>query len=390
MGFQSMAGISGGWELVGDFGWKGIGKRKVGKWKVLVGPRRKAALWVRSTGVIVHRMSHEDEHEVLVLCDAGEPSLSPMEGISGILDTQSDPSMFQREHLDRASVVFVGQVTNLSSAGVGGVASMVDMLVSRMPKLKWVHSQSAGVGHLLGPGLAQSLVTLTNARGVYSRSLAEFCLLSMLYFCKDIPRIRDQQSRREWTPFVIEELHGKTVGVVGFGDIGRAAAEKAKIACSVRVLALRRNPEKSGNDNVADELYGPDRLIDMVRQCHFIVCAAPDTPATRGMISREVIGAMRSDAVFINVGRGTIVDEEALCEALKNRKIRGAALDVVTKEPLDPASPLYTLSNVLLSPHTADQTATFKHESTEFFVEMLRDFRAGKALRNIVDKHAGY
>lgn len=324
---------------------------------------------------------------VVVLGDPADPSIEPVRSLDEVRSIGTDVTQFSQESLQSSDVLYVVQT---SALGPGAASAAVEAMLLAMPNLRWIHSQSAGVNHLIGGKLMESPVVLTNARGVYSRSLAEYCLLAMLYFCKDVPRLRNQQKQKLWNPFVIEELHGKTVGVVGYGDIGKTSAAMAKRACSVRVLALRRNPAKSVDDGIADKVFGQDQLKDMVKECDFVICAAPDTPETRGMINAEVIASMRSDAVIINVGRGTVIEEKALCDALSRGAIRGAALDVVESEPLPEPSPLYELDNVLLSPHNADQTATFKLDSTKFFLEMLKEYRQDQPLRNVVDKSAGY
>eukprot|EP00179_Madagascaria_erythrocladioides_P011728 CAMPEP_0198362034 /NCGR_PEP_ID=MMETSP1450-20131203/144479_1 /TAXON_ID=753684 ORGANISM="Madagascaria erythrocladiodes, Strain CCMP3234" /NCGR_SAMPLE_ID=MMETSP1450 /ASSEMBLY_ACC=CAM_ASM_001115 /LENGTH=322 /DNA_ID=CAMNT_0044069201 /DNA_START=153 /DNA_END=1121 /DNA_ORIENTATION=- len=320
---------------------------------------------------------------ILVLSDPKDPSIRNILELPEALAVGNAAQDFSPEVLARAEVLFVGQAAT-------GVRATIESLWSQMPQLRWVHSQSAGVNHLLCPALKASSIPLTNARGVFSRSLAEYNLLAMLYFAKSVPRLRQQQKDRKWSPFVIEEIAVKTLGVVGYGDIGRAAARMAKNATGMRVVALRRRPEVPPADAVEDVVYGPDQLIDLVRESDYLLCAAPDTPLTRGMITREVIAAMKPSAVFINVGRGTVVDEKALCEALRTGKIRGAALDVVLEEPLHEDSELYSLENVLLSPHNADMTATFREDSAELFLKLWRDHVAGKPLYNLVDKEAGY
>ena len=255
-------------------------------------------------------------------------------------------------------------------------------------RLRWVHSRWAGLDGLLFPALAQSPVLLTNSRGVFSRTLAEFSIGAILHFAKDFARMRRQQAARRWEPFVVEEVHGRALGVVGYGDIGRAVARRGR-ALGMRILALRRGgaPE----DELVDQAFPPEELLALVARADYLVLALPLTPETRGLIGAAEFAAMKPSAVLINVGRGPTVDEPALVAALQAGRIRGAALDVFTEEPLPPDNMLWGLDNVLLSPHTADRTTTWLDEAMAVFLENLRRFRAGEPLRNVVeDKRRGY
>jgi phosphoglycerate dehydrogenase-like enzyme len=157
----------------------------------------------------------------------------------------------------------------------------------------------------------------------------------------------------------------------------------------MRVVALRRQPSAAGDD-LADEIVGPERLHELLARADYVVIATPLTAETRHLIGREALAAMPPHAVVINVGRGPVVDEAALIEALEQQRIRGAALDVFEQEPLPDGHPLYRLDNVLLSPHCADQTAGWQAEAMDVFLENLERFRAGQPLRNLVDKSRGY
>jgi len=228
-------------------------------------------------------------------------------------------------------------------------------LFLRCPNLNWVHSFSAGVENTLFPELIASPVPLTNARGVFSRSLAEFAIAGALFFDKKIADMRRQQAEGRWVNMDVDELHGKTMGIVSYGSIGQACARLAK-AFGMKVLAMRRRPELSASDPLVDHVYGPGQLRDMITLSDFVVIASPITPETRGLVGAEEIAAMKSSAVLINVGRGPVVVEAALIDALSHHRIRGAALDVFDVEPLPAGHPFYSLDNVLLSPHSADHT----------------------------------
>jgi phosphoglycerate dehydrogenase-like enzyme len=192
-----------------------------------------------------------------------------------------------------------------------------------------------------------------------------------------------------WEAFTTEEIQGKTLGIVGYGGIGSTAAELAR-PFGVRIAALRRRPELFQQDALVDQSFAPAQLNDLMAASDYVLLAAPLTDDTRGMVGAAQIAAMKPTGVLINVGRGAVVDEPALIEALESGKIRGAALDVFTTEPLPAGHPFYKMENVLLSPHTADHVQDFIHLAVEVFLENLRRFRADEPLLNLVDKHAGY
>jgi phosphoglycerate dehydrogenase-like enzyme len=256
-------------------------------------------------------------------------------------------------------------------------------------RLRWAHTLSAGVEHVLTPEIIASPVPMTNGRGVFRRPLAEWAVGAMLYFQYDYRRLIRQQEAGVWADFDIEELADKVVGIVGYGEIGRAVAERAKpFGC--RIVALRRKPENSAGDPLIDRAYGPSQIDEMLSACDFIVAAAPSTPTTRGLIGPAQIAVLKSSAVVINIGRGPVIDEAALIAALESNKIRGAALDVFTVEPLPAGHAFYKLQNVLLSPHSADHTPGWRDLAVKFFLENFARFAKGEPLENVVDKHAGY
>jgi phosphoglycerate dehydrogenase-like enzyme len=266
---------------------------------------------------------------------------------------------------------------------------LVEPVLGIAPNVRWVHSRSAGVEYLMFEAVTQSPVPLTNARGVFSASLGEFVMAAVLFFAKDFPRMRKSQAARTWDPFDVDWAQGKTMGIVGYGDIGRAAAERAR-AFGMKILALRRNLEAVLQDPLVDEAIPRERRADLMARSDYVVVAAPLTPETRGLVGPAEIAAMKPTGVLINVGRGPIVDEAALLAALQASRIRGAALDVFDAEPLPNDHPFYGLDNVLLSPHCADNTPGWLESSMRFFLENLEHFRAGRPLLNLVDKARGY
>jgi phosphoglycerate dehydrogenase-like enzyme len=256
-------------------------------------------------------------------------------------------------------------------------------------RLRWVHSLSAGVEKILFPELIASPVVLTNARGVFKRSLSEFVMASVLHFAKDLRRLIRNQQAGVWEQFQMLELHGKAMGVIGYGEIGHACAQRAH-DFGMKILGLRRRPELSKDDPLLAAVFGPDELHRLLAESDYVVLAAPSTPLTKKLLGKAEFAAMKPSAVFINIGRGTLVDEAALIEALKEGRIHGAALDVFETEPLPAGHPLFQLENLLLSPHCADHTPGFYEMDLEFFIENLHRFLKGEPLVNIVDKQAGY
>ena len=254
---------------------------------------------------------------------------------------------------------------------------------------QWLHSLWTGVDNVWSSELQASPVPLTNGRGVFRVSLAEWTIGAMLHFSYQMRRMIRQQEAGVWEIFTTEELYGRTLGVVGYGEIGRAAAERAR-AFGMRVLALRRRPELFGDDPLVDQTFDHAHINDLMAASDYVMVAAPLTPETRGLVGAAQLAAMKPNAVIINVGRGAVIDEPALLAALENDKIRGAALDVFAVEPLPAGHPFYRLQNVLMSPHTADHVQDFVHLAVECFLDNMRLFRSKQPLQNIVDKRAGY
>jgi phosphoglycerate dehydrogenase-like enzyme len=271
--------------------------------------------------------------------------------------------------------------------GLGRI--LVEPVLQAHPGIRWIHSRYAGLETLLYPALVESEVPLTNGKGSFSRSLGEFVVAGLLYFAKDFPRMRRKQAARDWEVFDVEELHGRTLGIVGYGDIGRAIAERAR-PFGMRILGLRRRAEPGRKDDLADAVWPLARLRELMARSDDVAVALPLTPETRHLIGEDDIRALKPTAVFANVGRGAVVDEEALARALQERRIKGAVLDVFEVEPLPKESPLWGLDNVLLSPHTADHTRTWLVDATALFLRNLERFRRGEPLLNRVDKRQGY
>jgi phosphoglycerate dehydrogenase-like enzyme len=310
------------------------------------------------------------------------------------------PALRQLQALDAACEISVSDVQSelldlAPEADVMLVASMtpeisLPVLWEQARRVRWVHSLGAGVEKLLFPALIESPVPLTNARGVFKRSLAEFAVLGILFHTKHVRRLLDNQRECRWQPFAVDWAHNRTLGVVGFGEIGRECARLAK-ALGLKIHALRRSAARP-DDALVDCAFGPDQLHQLLRGVDVLLCAAPLTKATRHMIGAAEFDVMKPTAIIINVGRGPVIDEAALVSALQAGKIAGASLDVFEQEPLPTTSPLWGMPNVLISPHCTDQTQEpdWLDLSMQLFIDNLERYRAGTPLVNIVDKHAGY
>lgn len=284
-----------------------------------------------------------------------------------------------------------------------------DRLLARAPNLAWVHSATSGVERALTPAARSRRIVVTNARGVFTRPIAEHVLMLILAISRRLPQLLELQRERTWQPLQGVELRELTVGVVGYGSIGRAVASLAG-AFGARVIALRRNPagqagpagpavtapETTASDDAfpfrpaPDRIVGPDGLHELLAASDIVVLAAPLTPETDGLIDDAALAAMRPEAWLINIARGRLVDDRALLRALGEGRIGGAALDTFREEPLPSSSPYYDLSNVIVTPHTAWSSARVLDRSIELFCDNLRRFAAGEPLRNVVDPDAGY
>jgi phosphoglycerate dehydrogenase-like enzyme len=271
----------------------------------------------------------------------------------------------------------------------GGLAFLRDVFLIS-PRLRWIHSRSAGLEQVLFPELIDSEVILTNAGGVFSPSLGEFALAAILYFAKDFRRMIRNQTAGVWEQFDVTMISGHTLGIVGYGSIGRAVAVRAR-ALDMRVLGLKRRATRgSEKDSLVDEFYGPEQILEMLSRCDYVVVSLPLTEQTTGLIGTPEFAVMKKNAVIINIGRGPTIDETAMIKALTEDRIRGAALDVFDREPLPQGHPFYSLQNVLLSPHCADHTPDWLDNSMRFFLAQLDRFKRGDALLNVIDKKSGY
>ncbi len=297
----------------------------------------------------------------------------------GALDFERDPAGEARWQamLRRAEIVF--GVPGDSGAGLAAA-------VPNAPALRWVAGTSAGAGeqvraaHLADVDLAR--IVFTSAAGVHGGMLAEFAFYGLLALRKDARRLERIRAARGWDHYAMDELAGSTITVIGLGGIGQAVAARAR-AFGMHVIGVARTP--AAHTGSADEVVGFDRLDNACRRAQTIVATLPGTDATRGLIGQAMIGAWSRSTIFINLGRGALVDQSALIDALTSGAIFGAVLDVFTPEPLPPDNPLWTLPNVIFSPHTAALSVRENERIVNLFCDNIGRFTAGEPLRNTVN-----
>ncbi len=312
---------------------------------------------------------------VLAISNADDPQLKMLSAVPHVLVFSADDL---KEEAKQAEVILHW----------AGPKDLLRTAFLASPSVRWVHSRSAGLDKMLFPELVASPVPVTNGSGVFSQSLGEFALAMILYFAKDMPRMLRSKSEGRWDPFDVEEISGQTVGIVGYGDIGRAVASRAQ-AMGMRVLAIKRHAPKTADPLIA-EFFPPQEMAIMLGQCDYVVVALPLTIETHHLFSDAAFSAMKKSAVLINLGRGPVVDQAALVRTLKEGRIKGAGLDVFEQEPIPANDPIFKLENVFISPHCADNTKDWLNDAMRFFLEQYKEFSEGKPLKNIVEKHLGY
>ncbi len=273
------------------------------------------------------------------------------------------------------------------------------------PNLRWVQLMSAGANHAVELPLVDQGVILTTTSGIHAINIAELVMAMMLAWGHRLLPLMEYQRRAEWPEnrtdlFMPEELRGATVGIVGYGSIGREVGRLAQ-AFGMRVLAYDESedtidrgyavPGIGDRDGVFPERwYRPGQLGKMLPHCDYVVLALPLTTASHRMFGRDELQAMKSDAFLVNIGRGGVVDEPVLVQALQEGWIAGAGLDVFAEEPLPASSPLWAMENVILSPHIAGATPRYHERAAEVFADNLARYVAGRPLLNQVDIDKGY
>jgi len=285
------------------------------------------------------------------------------------------------EHLKNAEVIFT--------------ISLRPEQFALAKKVRWIHAPTAAVHQFQFPELIESDAVLTNSTEVHGPVVAEHVMAMILALAKKVPQAALFQQKRVWGQESmwregthLREVGGATVGLIGLGAIGRRVARMA-YAMGMRVIGVREHVEKGKPEGV-EAVFPPSRLDDLLRQSDYVVVAAPLIGATEKLINAARLAVMKRDAFLINVGRGPQVDDAALIEALRSRRLAGAALDVFEQEPLPADSPMWSIDNLLITPHTAGLTDKLWHRHYELFSDNLRRYLAGQPLRFVVDKQKGY
>jgi phosphoglycerate dehydrogenase-like enzyme len=268
----------------------------------------------------------------------------------------------------------------------GNNARRARLLLDAAPRLRWYHTVSAGVENMPLPEMNDRGIVLTNNSGSYDIQIAEHLMAFVFAASRQLHRYRDSQHAHEWRDQDHRELRDATIVVFGMGSIGGEVARLAS-AVGMRVIGVRRRPAPQAG---VSRVVAADQLIDVVGEADYLAVTAPLTPETRGAISREVIARMKPTAWVMNIGRGAIIDEPALIEALREKRIAGAALDVFVTEPLPTESPLWDLPNAIITPHNSGDSPRTYERTLALFGENLRRYKAGEPLLNRVDFAAGY
>lgn len=280
--------------------------------------------------------------------------------------------------------------------------------LSVAPKLKWVQLHSAGINHLLNSQhpILQSNIKVTTSSGIHAVPIGEFAITLMLALTRHVQRMVHMQDSGVWTTerwetFLGGELRGATLGIVGYGSIGRHAARIAKHGFGMRVLAMSRGGDKRDPGYCENGVGDPDgslpdawftraQLLDLLAQSDFVLIGTPLTEETRNLIDERELRAMKSTAFIVNIARGGIINEPALIRALKENWIAGAGLDVFEKEPLPADSELWKLENAIIAPHVSGATPHYDSRATDLFCENIRRYMRGEELLNLVNTAKGY
>jgi len=255
--------------------------------------------------------------------------------------------------------------------------------------LRWIHAMTAGVESLLFPETQNSPVLLSNSKGIHGIPMAEHVLGLMLSFTRRLNLLHRQQQQHLWSRPAIDDLHeinGKTIAIVGLGSIGHEIAKKAK-AMDMTVIAAKREMTK---ELFVDRLYPPEQLLEMLADADFVVVTLPLTDTTKNLFGRDQFAAMKPSAYFINVSRGSVVQEDALLTALQSNQIAGAGLDVFVEEPLPEISPFWDLPNVIITPHLSAISPVYLDRALKLFADNLACYLSGKPLLTPIDKARGY
>ena len=290
------------------------------------------------------------------------------------------PEGFADEPVDEVEVLLRGW-------SLGGDA--LDRFVGRAPKLRWIHSVSVGVESMLTPVICLRAPAITNGRGVFDQPIGQYVMTMILSVCHRLPQLLELQRERTWQPMEAVELAETTIGLVGFGGIGREVARLAA-PFGPRIVAIRRRAGGGETPPGVTVLGGLEALPELLSLSDFVVLALPFTGATDGVIDDAVLRRAKPGSWLINVARGALIDERALVRSLRDGPLGGAILDTFREEPLPENSPLYRFPNCIVTPHTSWSSKAVLDRTFDVFCHNLRRYRAGEPLDYVVDTSAGY
>ncbi len=254
------------------------------------------------------------------------------------------------------------------------------------PRMKWLHVGGTGIDRLYPLEDLDPAVILSNTPGLNSEMMADYTICALLMLTWDMPRVLRNQSERKWERWGSRRVQDQVLALIGVGDIGRPVARRAA-ALGLHVVGVRRNPAPVPG---IDKIVGPDQLLTTLAEADFVVMAVPLTPETRGMIGTRELGVMKKTAYLINVSRGPVINQDALVQALKEERIAGAALDVFDQEPLPQESELWSLKNLIATPHISSWSTDYRARAAEIFRQNLERYLEGKPLLHVIDRRKGY
>jgi glyoxylate/hydroxypyruvate reductase A len=263
-----------------------------------------------------------------------------------------------------------------------------EAMAANCPRLRWVQASSSGIGQFPAvAALAGTDITFTTAAGVHAVPLAEFVLAGLLYFIKDFPALEQRKAARHWERYVTRQLAGRQVMVVGLGQVGRQVAALLT-AAGVTIWAVAREPAATAPDGV--RVIGRSAMDEALPEMDAVVLCCPLTPETRGLFDARRLRLLPRGAIVVNIARGPVIDEDAMAGALADGHLGGACLDVFAVEPLPPGSPLWGMSNVIVSPHSASTVENENALIADLFCDNLRRWLDGQPLRNVYSHARGY
>lgn len=286
-----------------------------------------------------------------------------------ILSTGEEPIPFLKE----ADIIF-------------SISSFPQKILDQAMNLKWLQVSSAGVNQLPLTSLRDRGILLTNVRGMHGDCISEYVLAMMFALNRQIPQVLQYQKAGQWHKLSQSMLKDRTLGIIGLGGIGQVLAQKAS-ALGMNVIGLRNSTKPAEH---VSHMYLQKDICDFMAHSDYVAVCCPLTPETTGLVSKEAIASMKPTASLINIARGQVVDESALIEALQQKKIASAALDVFWKEPLPESSPLWKLDNLILTPHVAGDMVDYTERAAKIFTDNLERYLKKQPLQGVVDYQLGY